>query len=894
MLRKTLLLFLLALFFVSQIIAGTTGKITGQVFDKNSNEPLPGVNILIEGLPLGASTDIDGYFFILNVPPGTYRVSAQMVGYTTQIIENVRVTADLTTQISFRLSEQIIEGETIVVKAERPIIQRDETAKTAVIGAKSFTELPIKHFDEALTIQAGFTTDENGEIHVRGGRTGEVAYMIDGIYVRDPYSGNFGSQIDKYSIEELQIVTGGFNAEYGQAMSGIINIVTKEGGREYHGRLEYESLRINSSPYRQEDWMLNTDITEGLSEPDVYLYRDALRDSVDKSLYTEPVYDTKGLPQYMLAQGNLSANISGPVPFVRNITFFASGRITNDQGYLPWGYDKRREFNVKLTYFASSLKLNLFMQINKRYYKPYSHRWKYNPQGYEDRESNVDRYGLILTHTISNSTFYELRLSRFKREYNQYIPGKFATFAFNDSLNTYELIESNFQRSRSTSDGFYFEGDRGSIDFRDIITYTLKADLVSQLNRSNQIKVGIQYLYHDISRETYIQPWEGENHRYENFNRNPIELALYVQDKLEYENFIINIGLRYDYSDPKHTMWPDLDIPGYIDENGNWIASEEVPVKPKTQLSPRIGIGFPVTERTMFYTSYGHFYQIPSYLEMYGPHKVDEDQPLIGNPAIRPQSTVSFEAGVRQQLGKDYSVNLNFFFKDITNLAGSTYHGFFPYEYTLYDNSDYGSVNGIELTINKRFSYYFGGSLNYTYSVAKGNESDPREGYADYKRSNAHLRPKTLFYLDFDRRHDLSASVHFSSPKKMGFNIGSFYPFGDVQLNILFVAFSGLPYTPRVDDAGTGIRVEKNSARLPPTYNLDLKIQKRFKVLGFYSTIFLVMNNVFNRRNPVIVWSETGQPWDRGQYTSSSKDRIYNPTHVSEPLRISLGIRMDF
>jgi hypothetical protein len=379
MLQKTFLISYVILLLTSRIFAGTTGKISGQVFDKNSNEPIPGVNVLIEGLPLGASTDLEGDFFILNIPPGTYKISAQMVGYKTQIIENVKVTADLTTSLSFKLREQILEGETIVIKAERPIINKDETGKTFVIESSSFTEMPIKEFNEALVVKAGFTTDEDGEIHVRGGRSGEVAYMIDGIYVGDPYSGGFGSQIDKYSIEELQIMTGGFNAEYGQAMSGIINIVTKEGGEQYHGRIEYESLRLNDSPYRQEDWILQTDITEGLILQEAHLFEDALRDSLGNSLYKKPAYDSKDSEQYMLIPGNFSGNFHGPVPFIDKLTFFASGRITNDQGYLPWDYDKRREYNLKLTYFSRNIKINLFTQQNNRNYKPYSHRWKYNP-----------------------------------------------------------------------------------------------------------------------------------------------------------------------------------------------------------------------------------------------------------------------------------------------------------------------------------------------------------------------------------------------------------------------------------------------------------------------------------------------------------------------------------
>jgi len=341
-------------------------------------------------------------------------------------------------------------------------------------------------------------------------------------------------------------------------------------------------------------------------------------------------------------------------------------------------------------------------------------------------------------------------------------------------------------------------------------------------------------------------------------------------------------------------MWPDQDVPGYIDENGDWIASDEVEVDPKTLLSPRIGVGFPITERTLFYGSYGHFYQNPSYLEMYGPKKVDEDQPLIGNPQIEPQKTVAFEAGVKQQIASDYVVDLNVFFKDITNLAGSTYHGFFPYEYTLYDNSDYASVNGIDLTITKKFSYNFNASLNYTYSVAKGNESDPREGYNDYKRTNFPLRPKRIFFLDFDRRHDLAFNMNYILPDEFGPQIGGYAFLENFQFNILFEASSGLPYTPILDEGGEGLRVEKNTARQEATYNMDIKILKPVKISDFKITAFLVVQNVFDSRNSIDIWSRTGLPWDNGPYTSTSKDRVYNPTNVSEPRRISAGLRFDF
>lgn len=884
---KRICIFLFVFFNFSLLFAGITGKVAGRVTNKKTGEPMVGVNIMIKGTRFGAASDPDGYYYILHIPPGVYEVSASMIGYETRINQGVKVSADFTTTVDFVMSDKVLAGDEVIITAQKPLVQRDQTAKAVTIEAETFSEMPIVGFEKALTTSAGFTTDENGDIHVRGGRSGEAVYMIDGVYVRDPYSGGFGSQIDKYSIEELQVITGAFNAEYGQAMSGVINIITKEGGSHYHGRFEYETDALNDSPYQRKDWLLYSDNTAGLRTEERLQFRDTLRDSLGNSIY-EPTH----LGQLT---GNLSVNFGGPVPFIKNLRFFSSGRYFNTTGYAPWGFDKRHEFNTKLTYSLSSLKLNFLIQRNYRKWKPYNHRWKYNPQGYEDRKSDVARESLTISHVLSKSTFYEARFSRFHRIFNRFLPGKHAQFAFNNETGSFELGATNFVRRRSNSDGFYFEGDNGTIDDRDILTYTGKIDLTSQLNRSNLIKTGVEVIRHRISREAFIQPWEGDNHRYENFTRRPVELGAYVQDKLEHDLFIINAGLRFDYSNPKHTFWPDPDVPGHVDENGVWIPSEQVKVSVKTQLSPRIGIGFPVTDKTLFYTSYGHFYQNPSYLEMYAPQKVDEDQPLIGNPAIKPQKTVAFEAGVKNQIGDDYALDFNFFFKDITNLAGSTYHGFFPFEYTLYDNSDYASVNGIDVTLTKRMSHFFSASVNYSYQVAKGNESDPREGFNDFKRSNFPLRPKRLFFLDFDRRHDFSLNLNVVLPTYFGPIFLSGHPFGDLQFNILFEAASGLPYTPRVEEAGEGgLQVEKNSAHRPAIYQLDLKILKKYRLQKMSVTGFLVIKNLFDRVNPLRIWNRTGLPWDDGQFTSLSNDRVFDPSHVDVPRQITAGFRFDY
>ena len=205
------------------LFAGTTGKIAGKVLNKATGEPLPSVNIQVVGEKFGAASDPDGYFVILQLKPGTYTLKANLLGFSEQVVTEVQVRADLTTQIDFRLTEGSIAIQEVIVKAERPMINKDETSRTSIVNSQTFSDLPVVSFQDVVGLQAGFTTGADGELHARGGRGGEVAYLIDGLPVRDPLSGSFSGQIDKYAIEELQVLTGGFNAEYGQALSGVVN-----------------------------------------------------------------------------------------------------------------------------------------------------------------------------------------------------------------------------------------------------------------------------------------------------------------------------------------------------------------------------------------------------------------------------------------------------------------------------------------------------------------------------------------------------------------------------------------------------------------------------------------------------------------------------------------------
>jgi len=231
------------------LYSGTTGKIAGIVKDKETGEPLMGVNVIIEGTMMGAATDMVGEYYVINVPPGNYSVKASIIGYKVFTVSKVRVVPDLTTKVDFTLEQEVIAGETVTIVAEKPLIQKDVTFSGSMTTAEEIVNMPVNSFADVMSLSSGFIVYGKGSvdaaepegIHVRGGRSNEIGYMIDGFYVKDPYSGGAAADVPTQGIQDLSVITGTFNAEYGEAMSGIVNIVTKEGPPAYHGLLRFSS-----------------------------------------------------------------------------------------------------------------------------------------------------------------------------------------------------------------------------------------------------------------------------------------------------------------------------------------------------------------------------------------------------------------------------------------------------------------------------------------------------------------------------------------------------------------------------------------------------------------------------------------------------------------------------
>ncbi|MCD4702291.1 MAG: TonB-dependent receptor, partial [Candidatus Aegiribacteria sp.] len=213
--------------------AATTGSIAGFVSTESGNM-LIGASIMIEDTPFGSMTDANGEYYIPRLSPGTYTVTARMVGMGSITKEGVTVVSDQITRIDFILEEST-SGETIIqVSDQRSLILENVPSTIHVIGRDEIETMPVAGVLDIVQRQPGISA-QGGEIHVRGGRSGEVAFLLDGVSMRSPVTNAFVSSVPLSALSEASIITGGLSARYGNVMSGVVNLVTKEGGSSYEG-----------------------------------------------------------------------------------------------------------------------------------------------------------------------------------------------------------------------------------------------------------------------------------------------------------------------------------------------------------------------------------------------------------------------------------------------------------------------------------------------------------------------------------------------------------------------------------------------------------------------------------------------------------------------------------
>jgi hypothetical protein len=911
---------LLAFLLFQILINAQSGKIAGRITDKVSGEGLPGVNVVIIGTTQGAATDLDGYYSILNVRPGTYSVRASAIGFASTTMSGVRVSIDLTTKADFVLGETAVQTQEVVVVATKPLVTKDLTSSTSIIGAEEIASLPVTEFSQVLALKAGMVGGK-----VRGGRSGEVVYAIDGVPMTDVYDGGTVVDVNANSIQELQFVSGAFNAEYGKALSGYVNIATKDGDNKFAGSL---------NAYVGDYYSNHTDIFRNIDKFNpwnIHNIEGSLSGPIIKNqmwFYTDIRYIYYGgylRGKRVYNPWNITINNGNEALPENHYNLIALSSGKGDGKIVPLNDNTKLYGQGKLTYrIIPDIKLTYNYIYDHVKYRDYNQMYTLNPDGdFKKFRSGVTNI-LGITHTLGANTFYQLNFSYFSHKYSQYVYEDWDDPRYTNS----DLLS----QQPTDMPSFYTGGTERNRMHRSTSTFGIKYDITSQVTKIHQIKAGFEFNQHQLtyfsvtpaqasglaSSSSSLQPFvklyypdindSTQNLNIDYYKHNPIEVSGYIQDKIELNEMIINLGLRFDYFSPDGKVLNDPSDPDiYRPKNPANIAKSLAERKTywykkasaKYQFSPRLGIAFPITDRGVVHFSYGHFFQIPNFDLLYqnpeykfgtGTGNVG----LAGNSDLKPQMTVSGEVGVQQALSDDISFDVTGYFRDIRNLAGTRADEIDIYgtagntRYSQLVNSDFGFVKGIVLTVTKRMSDYWTATVDYTFQLAKGNASDPN---TSRNQVLAGQQPEIqLTRLDQDQTHTLNVTFSYSSPDLWGFSVIGSYG-------------SGFPYTPTESINISSLLT--NTETKPATYNVDLRAYKDFELAAYRLSIFLRINNLFDIKNMVNVYSDSGtadytisEKTYRGlnlpEYVNSVSEYYRNPTYYSEPRRIEFGATLFF
>ncbi len=857
------------------------GKITGHIEDADDGEELIGVAILVDdGTGRGTTTDLEGNYVLLNLRPGLYTLEFSYIGYQTQLITDIQVTSGQTTRIDVKLRQSVIEGEELIVQAERPLVQKDLTASKKTVVAAEIEALPVESFFGVLATTAGVTTGASGELHVRGGRSNEISYLVDGLAVSNPFNTNgINTRVAIDAIEELTVISGAFNAEYGKAMSAVVNLVTKEGGDRYEGSV---------TAYGG-DYLTRND--------DLFL----LPEGVDLNTLT------------------FEGSLSGPIPVGPRMRFLVSGRYDNNDGHLygirqhlpsdsanfnsnPWYYEihgkpwwdyadstvtlpdgtvveggglalpndrvamnPSERFNVlsKLTTrLTRNTQLEYSYLIDNSEAKGFSFGYRYNPDGVASNQRRNQNHSLHFTHTLSTRAFYTVKLSWAKASYKY--------FLYEDPQDPRYVKDIGAIGAGNVigfpGNNYLFAGNQKSHIYEDSQSLRGKADFTRQFGITHEVKAGLEVQQHSLSRQNFVVLYDGNQYleptvepvdnpshdRYD--DQTVLELSAYAQDKLEFDNFIINAGLRFERFEPNGTYIPDL-----FDPQGDLAEAST-----KNLLLPRLGVSFPITERGIIHFSYGHFAQMPSLRNLYVNPEFEFPKgsaPTFGNTNLRPERTVQYEFGLQQQIGDLLAVHLTGYFKNIRDYMALQLvrHSTIAGEdlYNIYLNKAYANVTGLTVSLTKRRARngFLSATLDYTFQIAEGSDDDANRFF--FNRLSGRENELEVVPLTFDQRHVISSTVTLSRSRSLGLSFNGQFS-------------TGYPYSPFILDQN--VDLPTRSGRKPSKLSLDVHLFKEFRVMDNVPIrAFVKVFNLLDRLNENFVFNDTG----RATYSLSDQRNLH-------------------
>ncbi len=942
--RRISIFVLLMVTLCTTLVFAQYGKISGVVTDQETKEPLVGATVILMGTAYGSSTDVDGNYVILNVPAGTYDVKVSYIGYQSTTIQGIKVLAGLTRELNVQLSSSAVQTKEVTVIAERPLIEKSATNAVRLQTSEEIEKLPVRGLQGYVGLQAGVVV-QNGTLYIRGSRTDEVGYVVEGTNVKDivgsnaryGYNGSLITVIPE-ALEEVSVQAGGYSAEFGGANAGIVSQTFKTAGSNVEFTVQAETDNFGNYPgkkfldtysYGYSDYI----VTLGLPVSSRIKFFGAFENQFQRD---RDYWFWSGGDFGYLVDNGLSGGIKGD-----------SALVKWDAGNVPGRLNNRYSGNGTISIDLHPLQIRLAGGFT----------WSRNSNNSQIRNlfnlSRIpvgDNSNLLLSgkvhYFISPKTFIEFNLGYVDQRNKTYDPN------FGDDVIKYQdsvaAAVHGWQYVTLTQapypynlNGFQFRrpGAMLTLFSKDKQTNTSGSIALTSQIENHELKLGASFEYWYVShydidpstvysgvisnldsardRQAYTRILRAislvNNYGFDEFGspissgvdgpKHPYFGAAYINDKIEFEDIIVNAGIRWDIMNLDGWNFDSIEEIGYNETQFTLdnIKSGRV----KNYFSPRLGFSFPASDRTVFHLQYGKFVQAPPLYSLYRSRAytvfIFQGGYFFPNPVgfnVDPVKTTQYEVGFSQQLTDALAFDITGFYK---NIQGQLQVAYFPQpatspvnSYYAYVNGDFENVFGMEFTLRLRRTERLQAQVNYTLQDARGTNS-----YANGTISllNAGgIPPSMVVPLDYAQAHRGSISLDYHWGKNDGGPI--LEQFG---ANLLFTFNSGHPYThatgsggqQSVDlgnllndlDARTRFPLEPiNSSTTPWVYQLDLRVDKTFS-LGFADlNIYVYVQNLLNTKNVTNVYYRTGNAYEDGWLSdptaSGGTVETYGQTYV--------------